>query len=285
MIGDLVLHDSTRAAVEQFSAAPVHGLLILGSAGSGKKTVALAVIEEKIGPLSNNPYFLHITAEGTSISIETIRRLQEFVKLRTTGQATWRRAILVEDAHLLTIEAQNAFLKLLEEPPADTLIILTATLVTDLLPTITSRAQKITLKPLSQERLQQHFNSATDQQLVTRAYHMSNGRIGLMNRLLDDGQNQELLAAIDQAKQFLRQQPFERLVFVDQFTKQKQSLTDFLWALLAVSRAALYQAGKQDNTVMVERWQKIITTVLTAQESLAAHPLPKLLLTDLSLQI
>lgn len=289
MISELALHPRTRAMSEQYIAKPSHSLLIVGPQGAGKKTLAItlaaAVLGQTSQKLQQNPYFLHISPDGSSISIDAIRQAQAFVRLKTTGDETWRRVILIEDAHLLTTEAQNAFLKLLEEPPADTLIFLTATSQTDLLPTITSRAPKLDVKPVAQTELTDYFANRAEPQEITRAYHMSGGQVGLMGALLDDENNQALLGYVESAKEFLRAKPFERLVFVDRYLKQKDSLESLLWALLAVSRAALFQAGQQDKTPMVKHWQRTIRAILDAQDSLPAHPLPKLLLTDLSLQV
>lgn len=290
MIQELALHPRTRQASQQFVAKPSHSLLILGAQGAGKRHLATsliaAVLQLPPEKLATSPYFLHVKPDGSAISIEAIRQLHGFVRLKTAGQAAWRRAILIENAHYLTTEAQNAFLKLLEEPPADTLIVLTATRATDLLPTITSRAPKIDVKAVAQADLDRHFagDGRTDADQITKAYHMSGGQPGLMASLLDPESNQELFKYIEAAKHLLQAKPFERLVFIDQFLKQKDSLEQLLWALLAVSKAALYQAGQKDSP-LVKRWQSTIEAILQAQDALPAHPLPKLLLTDLSLHL
>ena len=257
--------------------------LVTGFLGAGKTTVAAALVSKIVG---KTPYVLHIVPDGNTISIETVRQLREFVRLKTTGTSTWRRAIIIEDAHKLTREAQNAFLKLLEEPPADTLIVLTATSQTSLLPTITSRAQKITIKPLVLDDVASFFEQqGYDSTQITKSFYMSGGQMGLMTRLLDVDNNQDLLKHIDNAKQMLQAKAFERLVFIDQYLKQKETLENLLWGLLTVSKVALHQAGQQGKQQMVKHWQRVIEAVLEAQDALPAHPLPKLLLTDLSLRL
>ena len=67
-------------------------------------------------------------------------------------EAKYRVAILA-DTHKLNPQAGNAFLKMLEEPPAQTVLILTAPEKTALLPTIVSRCQHIHFNPISRENL------------------------------------------------------------------------------------------------------------------------------------
>lgn len=283
------LHPRTQLAVQRFVAMPSHSVMIIGEPGAGKRTLAIHLANQVIDPakdVQKSPYFLLIHPTNKAISIEAIRQAHEFVRLKTTGDQKWRRAIIVEDAHYLTVEAQNAFLKLLEEPPDDTIIILTVTNENSVLPTIRSRTQQLTVKPLSAEAAEELLvGQGYDSTQVTRTYHMSSGYPGLMTTLLDQENNKELLGYIDSAKEFLKADSFGRLVFIDQFTKQKDSVEDFLWALMTVSKVALKQAGRQDKPTLVARWQKSIEAILQAKDALPAHPLPKLLLTDLSLQI
>lgn len=289
MISDLVLHPRTKQDVAAFIEAPTHSLLLVGGSGAGKPTLAKQIIAQTLQTsaekLEVNPYYLYISPEKSSISIELVRQLQDFVRLKTTGTNKLRRAILIEDAHTMTVEAQNAFLKLLEEPPSDTIIVMTVVGANSLLPTITSRAPKIVIKLPLQKDLSQYFEgqgkTAVD---IMRAFHLSRGQAGMMARLLNN-QEGEALEYIDQAKQFLAMKPFERLVFVDKFTKQKQDLAQFLWALQRISGAALHQAANKDAQAQVVRWQKTLATAMQAQDNLYANPQAKLLLTDLSLQI
>lgn len=280
------MHPSTKLSFERFVASPSHSVMLVGSAGAGKGTVAKQLISQVLesdADITKNPYFLHISPDKNAISIEAIRQAHEFVRLKTTGDKTWRRAILVEDAHYLTTEAQNAFLKLLEEPPADTLIVLTSLSESSVLPTISSRTQQIRVKALSKEATLAYFDK--DELDTTKAFYMSGGQIGLMTQLLNAEENAEVLRYVDAAKQFLQKSSFDKLVFIDQFTKQKDNVEQLLWALLAVSKAALYQAAQQDRQPLINRWRITIQAILKAQDSLPSHPLPKLLLTDLSLQL
>lgn len=289
MIDELVLHPSTKQEVGQFIAKPSHSLILVGPDGSGKTTMAHAMAAQllELTPekLAAYPYFMLVQPEKDTISIEKVRQLQDFVRLKTTGRQALRRIIIIQDAHGLTTEAQNALLKLIEEPPADTCIILTADRKDLLLPTISSRAPKITVRQPSQVLLQKHFGAqGFGESDITKAYFISRGQAGLLSKLLQKDQSDERLQYIEQAKVFLRATPFERLVVVDAFVKQKQNLGLFLWALQRVADTALRQAAAKDQAKPVQHWQKILRAVIQAQDAATAHPQPKLLLTNLSLQ-
>jgi DNA polymerase III delta prime subunit len=90
-----------------------------------------------------------------SIGIEVVKQIQKKVFLKPIKSKS--KLLIIEDAQLLTIEAQNALLKVLEEPPANTLIILGTETKEALLPTIQSRCQIILLeeeqKKLSEKTL------------------------------------------------------------------------------------------------------------------------------------
>jgi DNA polymerase III subunit delta' len=84
------------------------------------------------------------TKVNTSIGIEDIKKMQERMFLKPIQSPA--KAIIIPDSQLLTIPAQNALLKILEEPPRNTYLFLLVDLVTNLLPTIISRCQIISLE-------------------------------------------------------------------------------------------------------------------------------------------
>lgn len=83
-------------------------------------------------------------APKQSIGIEEVKMMQKKISLKPIKSQI--KAVIIEDAHLLTTEAQNALLKVLEEPPANTILMLGADTKEALLPTIQSRCQIIKLE-------------------------------------------------------------------------------------------------------------------------------------------
>lgn len=111
----------------------------------------------KRGPLfrhaGDHPDLLWVErgAGDTRVRIGQIRAIQHALRLRGEGDA--RRACVIADAEWLNQEAQNALLRLLEEPPPHTTLVLVAATATGLLATVRSRCQKIAFRPTASDAL------------------------------------------------------------------------------------------------------------------------------------
>ena len=99
----------------------------------------------------HHPDILHLRPSGDLIRIAVIRDLIQRLAVKPYEQG--KRVVILADAHKMNPEAGNALLKLLEEPPANTLLILTTSQMADLLPTIASRCQQIRFRPLQRDDL------------------------------------------------------------------------------------------------------------------------------------
>jgi DNA polymerase-3 subunit delta' len=96
-----------------------------------------------------HPDFVFLPPFGGSIRIDQIRALKDFAYIKPALSS--RKAILIDDAHKLTKESANALLKVLEEPPMDTVFILVSQGKSALLPTVLSRTYTIEFLPLKEE--------------------------------------------------------------------------------------------------------------------------------------
>jgi DNA polymerase III delta prime subunit len=282
-MNDLVLHPITSSNIEQFISKPSHALLITGGSGSGKlhtaEYLAAQLLNCEQANLSKQPYFAHIQPDNGSTSIDAIRELQKLLVLKVPGKQLIRRVIIIEDAHLMTTEAQNALLKALEEPPLDTVLILLTPNPKQLLPTITSRLQTVNILPVSQKTLIKTFGDTPE---TKKAILLSGGKAGLFKALLEN-QEHPLLAQIDQAKQYLRKSSFERQQTIT--TQDREEIQLFLQALLLVCEAALKASTVKRNKSEVKRWHERCNTILEAQDMLDKNAQIKLLLTNLALQM
>ncbi len=113
-----------------------------------------------------------------SIKIDQVRALQGELNL-APFEGRYRVAIL-KRFDTANINAANAFLKTLEEPPANAVLILTALDMNDLLPTIVSRCQSIGLRTLQPELIEENLMTlyAASPEDALLLSHLSGGRIG-----------------------------------------------------------------------------------------------------------
>jgi DNA polymerase-3 subunit delta' len=88
---------------------------------------------------------------STSIPVDEVRKLRAFLS-HSAAQGSWR-VVIVDEANELNVNAANALLKSLEEPPARTVFLLVSSAPGRLLPTIRSRCRTLILQPLAGEAL------------------------------------------------------------------------------------------------------------------------------------
>lgn len=289
MFDGLIINPRTQELLEACMQHPAHATLLLGHTGIGKGTLsqrlAAALLQVTPAKLMATTGFKHIEPdEKRTISIESIRNLQQFVRLRTTGKQSVRRVLLIENAERMTTEAQNAFLKLLEEPPADTVILLTAAHIHGLLPTIRSRVQTLQITAPQKAQLQAYFAAFPANQ-VTQAYFLSGGLPGLMSALLKGEHDHPLMQSVREAKEILQQTTFERLLHVETLAKQKELAISLCEALARIAQAGLQQAADKQDDKRIKQWHKIITETHAAKNSFEANANTKLTLTNLMLQL
>ncbi|MBQ2380925.1 MAG: AAA family ATPase [Akkermansia sp.] len=129
-----------------------HALLFTGAPDAGTHRLALALAAELNGARADSLENLHhpscrVLRPGSkirTISIDAVRSVEPFLALRAAEGET--KLVIIDEADRLLDEAANAFLKTLEEPPPQTLIILITALPQKLLPTILSRCVRLDMR-------------------------------------------------------------------------------------------------------------------------------------------
>ncbi len=179
-----------------------HAWLFTGQANIGKFKTAVALTQKlncsKIGDDScgkcnyciqieedNLPDFLVIRTEGKFIKIDQVRKSLNWINLHL-DQAK-KRVLILDGAEHLGSEAANAFLKTLEEPALNTIIILIALSKKQLPETIVSRCQQVRFRPLDRDITEKILRKNTDlsEELVQllSSYGMGSVRTNLANSI------------------------------------------------------------------------------------------------------
>jgi DNA polymerase III subunit gamma/tau len=117
-----------------------HAYLFTGGRGTGKTSVARIVARE----LGTNPEDIYEIDAASNRGIDEIRTLRDGV--HTLPFSSKYKVYIIDEAHMLTIQAANALLKTLEEPPAHCIFILATTDKQKLPATILSRCQIVDFK-------------------------------------------------------------------------------------------------------------------------------------------
>lgn len=283
-MSNFVLHALTKQEVGRIVHDTPQATLLIGPDGIGKGTLARFIVASIIPDKIGSAVRVIEPEDGKSISIEAVRSLRQFVQLKTIGTAKIRRAIIIEHADTMTTEAQNAFLKLLEEPPADTILILTAAHAQALLPTIRSRVQSVKITPPVESDLKTYFASTAPAQF-SQAYFLSGGLPGLMSALIHSDNEHPLLKGVVLAKSILQKPLFERLTEVDALAKQKDQARMLVEALLRMSQTALGQAASKSDQARVRQWHHVMHAASDASAALDRSGNTKLVLSNLMLQL
>ena len=195
ILGNDLMKEQLQHAVETGQLS--HAYLVTGEKGMGKKTFAralsLMLFCERRGQQSeacmecpsckkvlsgNHPDVIYVTHEKPdSISVEEIRsQLIDTVGIRPYEGK--RKLYIVDEAEKLTVQAQNALLKTLEEPPEYITILLLVSDTRPLLPTVLSRTVKVAIKPRTDSQIREyltaHYDVPKEQMDVCVAFAMGN---------------------------------------------------------------------------------------------------------------
>ncbi len=291
MVGQQHVVRTLRNAVEQGKVH--HAYLFVGSRGTGKTSMAKILARslncERGGPTVNpcgECESCVTIAAGSSIdviemdaasnrSVDDVRDLRERVAYAPTG-GRWKVYIL-DEAHMLTKEAWNAFLKTLEEPPPNTVFVLATTESHKVMATIADRCQRFDFQRPSLEQISEvltrvaaaeeiEVEDAAVAMIARSASGSFRDALGTLDQLVAFGGNQvtldavlELLGAADAELLFdavdavIAEDPKGVLLGVEKMARSGRDPAQFARDLLAHLRHLLVTqtVGEVPNTFVV----------------------------------
>lgn len=176
-----------------------HSYLFIGTDGIGKKMIAkefakmiLCNDEDKYCnkcksciefDTNNNPDFVLIEPDGANIKIEQIRKMQK--KIWEAPIISQKKVYIIDNADLMTKEAQNCILKTLEEPPEFVTIILIGSKEDSFLSTIKSRCSIIKFQNISDDQIKQYIKNTYEIDVSENIIQISQGSIGKSEKYKD----------------------------------------------------------------------------------------------------
>lgn len=232
---DMIGNDALRASIGndiadgRFS----HAYIIEGARGFGKHMLALRIAAalscEKLASdakeipcmqcpacrkilSGNSPDLIYIgKGDKATLGVDAVRAMHRDVWIAPNEFS--RKIYVIEDAHLMTVQAQNAFLLTLEEPPAYVCFLLLCENAANLLETVRSRAPTLRLSPIDSQRIGEELcrvePSAKNLKAQSPAEFSeilvaANGSIGRAKELLDPKRRKPILEARETARALIR---------------------------------------------------------------------------------
>lgn len=165
----------------------LNAYLFVGNKGIGKSLVAKEFAKDILNIQnlnSSNDYKYVSRLDGKKdITIDQIRtNIKDDVQvIPSSGD---KKVYIIDDSEFLNVESQNALLKTLEEPPFYTVIILIASSVETILPTILSRLYVINFLPLSHEEVVEYIEKKYNTKFDDKVINFVDGSIGTIDNII-----------------------------------------------------------------------------------------------------
>jgi DNA polymerase III subunit delta' len=299
-----------------------HAYLLEGIKGTGKRDLALlmtktlfcnALVEEykpceacnnclRINS-GNHPDVHKVDPDGLSIKVQQIRDLQE--EFAKKGVESSRKVYMINHADKMSVSAANSLLKFLEEPSSQTVAFLLTEQPQQILPTILSRCQMLSFKPLSpQSMINQLVENGVDPLKAPLLAHVTNSLDEAYELNVDDwfAQAQKIVLKLYEV---LAKNPLEAMVTLQgdwsQHFKDKEQVNRGLDLLLLIFKDLLYiQLEKQEQIIFKAEGERLrpfalkssgrrlseqMSAILEAKRKLQANMNPQLMMEELVLKL
>lgn len=239
-------------------------------------------IYNRLNSSPKTPLYKVNKGEAKSLGIAEIRELQRYLTLRADNTAEYSRFVLVSDAEDLTVEAQNSLLKLLEELPDKTILILVTTDASRLLPTINSRCFHINVLPVTSGQATEYGHKAqVDDARVKKAYIISEGYVSVFKKLINS-EDKSYEDIIDTAKKFIQSTVIERQEILSKIYKNDSGVDELLQSLKLTARSGMRNAKNLDAK---QRWKNMLVKTINTEKQIESNVQTKLAMLALSVSL
>ena len=249
----LLLHPQAKTNLERCAKKLPQALLLTGKAGVGLNTIAHSLANQLQLYAHLQPELLTKTSTVPQISVERVRQLYSLLR----GKHASPVAVIIDNADAMTEGAQNAFLKLLEEPPAAVHFILTTHHPEVLLSTVKSRLQTLHIQPITNEQSVELIRSFTSLNTTqhSQLQFLASGLPAELHRLAGDAKYfAQRSEQIRLAKRLIEAPIYQRLqeAYRSKLTRDEA---------MAVIRQMMELLSLSPQPAGVQRIQKLLATL------------------------
>lgn len=244
-----------------------HAIMIEGEAGTGKRTLADFIAKAalcsqgsrpcgecrncRLADIKSHPDIMRIAPEPgkKSIKVDTVRKVRDDASVKP--HLSDRKVFIIENADSMNEQAQNALLKILEEPPGGVIFILLVSSRAAVLNTVLSRCTLLSLSPPETQQALQVIKSlgiSDSDDRILEALKNTGGNVG---RALDIIKNSSDFAALRTAEEFLnfafKGEEYKMLALLCPFEKDRLFAESFFKELRTLTLNSLKTCDRHTN--------------------------------------
>lgn len=255
---NLVVHPESQRLLDAILRDTPHAVLLSGPQGIGLATIAKQYAQKTTAqlhivlPEKNET----VDIDKGSITVESIRRLYDMTRtIEPKG-----RVVLIDYAERMAPAAQNAFLKLLEEPSKGTQFLLLTHKPELMLPTITSRAQRVDMRPVTPAQSAALLDDLNVRDTTKRAQllFIAQGLPAELTHLVNDDIAFEARASlVKDARSLVTGTAYTRLLLAKKYKDSRETALVLLEDSLKLLRRSLADTGDSASLRALTRFEVI----------------------------
>ena len=211
-------------------------------------------IAKYIAEVANFDYEVVYPLKDDKINLDVgkiyVKQARELVQ-KTRTALKKNKVYIIYKASTMNEQAQNAFLKSLEEPNSSTFYILLVNNVHSLLPTVLSRSQILKITPLNNDASLKLIPDNISANIKQQILFVANGNPLLINKLVNDSSLiSQYSAHITTAKSFLTASTYQKLITINKLKDSREDAIATLDALIKILSTTIKTPDKQLLTLL-----------------------------------
>ena len=211
-------------------------------------------IAKYIAEVANFDYEVVYPLKDDKINLDLgkiyVKQARELVQ-KTRTALKKNKVYIIYKASTMNEQAQNAFLKSLEEPNSSTFYILLVNNVHSLLPTVLSRSQILKITPLNNDASLKLIPDNIPANIKQQILFVANGNPLLINKLVNDSSLiSQYSAHITTAKSFLTASTYQKLITINKLKDSREDAIATLDALIKILNTTIKTPDKQLLTLL-----------------------------------